>query len=77
MRLVQECPDGRGPLSWVCDRMAEAVGRLKILPHRGDNGAPGSQVLAGLFAEAAEVTGPLRWGADEQPGRPGVGCAAG
>ena len=60
MRLVQECPDGRGPLSWVRDRMAEAVGRLEILPHRSDHGAPSSQVLAGLFAEAAKVAGPLR-----------------
>ena len=60
MRLVQEYPDGRGPLPWVCDRVAEAMGRLEILPHCNDHGAPSSQVLAGLFAEAAKVAGSLR-----------------
>ena len=67
---MEEGPDGWGPITWMRDRVAEAVGRPIVLPHRGDDGAPGYKMLSGVFAEAAEEARPRGGRAAGQPGRP-------
>ena len=70
MGLVEDRPDGWGPVTRVRDRVAEAVRGPVVVPHRRNNWAPNDQMLPGLLAESAEEARPGRGWAIRKPGRP-------